>query len=578
MYVTKRAVSLLISTVALFLEVDSHQIEHNASTKPSIALPSSLDLLQQHYSPDSYSALSGTQSEFLRVKNASYGYSSTAKPPMHVVVLGGSFTGGVGANCETIRKRPSRDCAWPHHLERIMQSRGVPIVVENYAIAGSSAPGALPIIVGRIVASNAANPVDVVLIDYSPNHAALLVGKKKSFMAKGGLSKAQEVLCGTEALVRTLRCLGPRRPHVVFVEEGSRHVWPHGTLAAKYGLLLWNSRKVTDPNPHLPEASHQSLALEIADNWNEVYKKSFSPKPRRSKQGQFKYCDNRQEPAVDNQAELEVCPAEVSAYPEDHYRKVLNVSVSREIIAPKQAPPPCCTKGVLEGVFAHCALPLKFATGYELQQSLARALDPGGIWHLFEDKPGKPGMIADDRIPSFDPYGLVDGATSGQLLDSPNSPPLELSSSTSTSNSRTQSDLVFHVPLTKSGLITITYLITYLRSYENMGRVLVWLDAESPEKAKVVKYIDGSWSLNVSLTDTFTWLPNRFFVKSKYRGEGGPRTKDWYRTGNHTLHVRLLDRGNIDSSSWNMGDKIEPANPAPPGAGNKFKISSLSSC
>lgn len=564
---TKGAILLHIPT--LFSTIaDAHQVALVPQRESVEASPSSLDWLQRNGSFCSDSALPGIQS---KAQNASLGDNSTVKQPMHVVVLGGSFTAGVGAGCETNRKRPSNECAWPHHLQRVMQSRGIPVLVENFAIAGSSAPGALPIIVGRLVASNAANPVDVVLIDYSPNHAALLSGKKKSSTAGSGLSKTQEVLCGTEALVRTLRCLSPHRPRVVFVEEGSRHVWPHGTLAAKYGFLVWNSKEITESNAHLPEARHQLLALEIADAWEEIYNKPFSTRSQSSKQDQFKYCDNRQEPAVDKQPELEACPTEVAAEPGFVTRKYTNASVANGFIPRSHAPLSCCSKRILEGTFAHCALPLKFATGYELEQSLAHAVDPNGTWHLFEDKPGKPGIIADDRTTSFDAKGLPNLAHSTHPADSP---ALELISPTRFTTSKRQSDLVFNVPMTKSGLITITYL----RSYENMGRALVWLDTDSPENARVVKCLDGTWPLNVSLTDTFTWLPNRFFEKSKHHGEGGPRTKDWYRNGNHTLHVRLLNRGDVDSSCPKIGDPMKSAVPTPPGAGNKFKILSLTSC
>jgi hypothetical protein len=497
-----------------------------------------------------------------------YAYAANAtEQRLHVVVLGGSFTAGVGAGCET-QRRLAVDCAWPRHLERALQARGIPAVVENLAIAGSSAPGALPILVGRLVALNVVRPVDIVLVDYSPNHAALLSGQKKSATVGSSLSKAQEVLCGTEALVRVLRCLAPRRPPVVFVEEGLRRVWPHGVLAAKYGLSVWDSRKVTSANAHVPEASHQVLALELAEAWaklagSQLVAGRLSPAPP---EGKTAPCANHKSPPLKQQPALhpnDWCPAEAAATSAAAAAVAATAAVAAGTIASKQPFPPCCTETVLESSFAHCTAPLLFATGNELEQPLASA-PTGGLWRLFEDKPGKPGFIADDRVLDVDASGLHPITAALGLAQY----------QSSTTKTGAMADLVFDVPLTASGLITITYL----RSYEHMGRVLVWLDAETPEAAKVVKWLDGHWHYNVSLTDTFTWLPNRHFVKSKTRGLGGPRTVDWYRAGSHTLHVRLLARGENASISWNMGDPLTPAPPALRGAGNKFKILSLSSC
>merc|ERR1712070_398279 len=140
-------------------------------------------------------------------------------------------------------------------------------------------------------------------------------------------------------------------------------------------------------------------------------------------------------------------------------------------------------------LFVHCKRPLFLATAWEL-----RPHKIVGDWRLFEDRVGKPGFIIDDRLERNDVSPPMVNHTQ---FDGPHP------------------ELTFKVPLTIRGEISISYL----KSYENMGRMVMWLDTKEPTEAFSTAMLNGMWQLNYSMTSTHHWIPNKLHVKQKTLGK-----------------------------------------------------------
>jgi hypothetical protein len=235
--------------------------------------------------------------------------------------------------------------------------------------------------------------------------------------------------------------------------------------------------------------------------------------------------------------------------------------------------PSCCKPVMLSKSFPHCLKPLLVQYGYDLSpiipsvssNAVNSKMSEGGdndsnerarsdslltstsLWKLYEDRNDKPGLIID----------YFSNHHHQQTQDT----------SISTPESVITTEVVFKVPLSNDGIITITFL----KSYDViMGKVLVWLDTLSPTNAKHLKILDGWWEYNVSLSETFTWQPNRPFIKNV-----GYRYFSYYKEGFHDLHVRLITsrdyhikyEGNVITSDRSR----DPTR-------SKFKLLGITSC
>ena len=454
--------------------------------------------------------------------------------PTRIVVWGGSMTFGENACTGKTYDDAPTECAWPARLEPLLRGRpGLKLangthaslgalVVENWAVRGTFTPCTSAMNIGRVVSETgvqqAAQPIDLILIDYAVNDERILhmTGTNKAVFLG-------QIRAAGEAIAIALRCnvtaLAPHWPLVAFVNFRTNGELPYLKIAQNWDLPYFPVSMPRGPKDFTAEEfakAHPSGA--VHQFFAESVVAAFAA-------------------AATKVAEHFAHPADASGSSADMAVAAANVYRERA----------CQSKTALTSdkertPFIACASPLflwdartefgssQINSGRNSTESAFAAVATisskkaswDAAWALQEDVAGKPGLVADDPR----------GARAS-----------------------------FPIMLSPHGSVSISYLA----SYEHMGRVRVSIDGKDiafnmqhHKRGTGWWDIDSLWQSNASIELTTARVPLdvlqikagahdlriELLAASNNRMPGGKNIKNDMDADRRKWHVKMRDGHN----------------------------------